>query len=122
MGQFYAFPGVVAVVADRLVSIVSVDDDASVVIRDLASGKLSRTSAADLSAPPALSEPTAPALSSIVQASDAQWASARRREAVIAAIQDAEKAGDQGVHAAAQLGVSRRTLCVFQPIVDAVSG
>ena len=110
MGQFYALPGVVAVVADRLVSIVSVDDDASVVIRDLASGRLSSTSAADLSAPPALSEPTAPAFSSIVQASDAQWDSARRREAVIAAIQDPDKAGDQGAEAAAQLGVSRRTL------------
>ena len=54
MVQCHALPGFVAVVADRLVSIVSV------VIRDLASGKLSRTSAADLSAPPALSEPFAP--------------------------------------------------------------
>ena len=84
MGHFQALPDVVAVAADRLVVILRVEEDGSVVVRDLANGGLSTTSASELNAPPSLAETSAPALTSIVQATDAQWERARRREAVIA--------------------------------------
>ena len=58
MGHFHAIPDVVAVAADRLVAIVRVDIDGSVVVRDLANGRLSTTSASELSAPAALLDPT----------------------------------------------------------------
>ena len=58
MGHFHALPDVVAVAANRLVAIVRIDDDGSVVVRDLANGGLSTTSASELSAPPALLQAT----------------------------------------------------------------
>ena len=79
MSHFHAIPDVVAVTADRLVVIVRVGVDGSVVVRDLAYGALSTTSAAELSVPPALRDPTVAPVQSIVQATDAQWARARRR-------------------------------------------
>ena len=110
MGQFPALPDVVAVAADRLVVIIRVEDDGSVVVRDLANGGLSTTSASELSAPPSFSDPTAPTLMSIVHATDAQWERARRREAVIAGVANASDLGEQVTRASARLGVSRRTL------------
>ena len=110
MGQFPALPDVVAVAADRLVVIIRVEDDGSVVVRDLANGGLSTTSASELSAPPSFSDPTAPTLMSIVHATDAQWEHARRREAVIAGVANASDLGEQVTRASARLGVSRRTL------------
>ena len=110
MGQFQALPDVVAVVGDRLVVIIRVGDDGHVVVRDLATGGLSTTSASALSAPPSLSDASAPTLSSIVRATDPQWERARNREAVIAGVLNAPDPGDQVARAAAQLGVSRRTL------------
>ena len=58
MGHFHAIPEVVAVAADRLVAIVRVGTDSSVVVRDLANGALSTTSASELRAPPALLDAT----------------------------------------------------------------
>jgi putative transposase len=110
MGHFQALPDIVAVAADRLVAIVRVDEDGSVVVRDLANGGLRTVSAAELSAPPVLSGPAEPNLSSIVLATEAQWACARRREAVIAPIGHTVDAGDQVARAATRLGVSRRTV------------
>ena len=104
MGHFQAVPDVVAVVADRLVAIVRVDDDGSVVVRDLANGRLSTTSASELSAPPALLDPTVAPMLSIVQATDAQWERARRREAVIAGLANASDLADQVTRASARLG------------------
>ena len=73
MGHFQAVPDVVAVAADRLVSSVRVDDDGSVVVRDLANGGLSTISASELRAPPALWNPTVAPVLSIVQTMDSQW-------------------------------------------------
>ena len=84
MGHFYAIPDVVAVAADRLVVIVRVGADGSVVVRDLANGGLSTTSTAELRAPPALLDATVAPVLSVAQATDAQWERARRREAIIA--------------------------------------
>ena len=110
MGHFQAVPDVVAVVADRLVAIVRVDDDGSVVVRDLANGGLSTTSASELSAPPALLDPTVAPVLSIVQATDSQWERARRREAVIADLENASDLADQVTRASVRLGISRRTV------------
>jgi putative transposase len=110
MGHFHAIPDVVAVAADRLVAIVRVDVDGSVVVRDLANGRLSTTSASELSAPPGLLDPTVAPVQSIVQATDAQWARARRSEAVIAGLGNADDLGDQVTRACARLGISRRTV------------
>ncbi len=110
MGHFHAIPDVVAVAADRLVVILRVANDGSVVVRDLANGGLSTTSASELSAPPAMLDSTATSMLSIVQATDAQWEHARRREAVIAGLANAGDHADQVTRASARLGVSRRTV------------
>ena len=110
MSHLQAVPDVVAVVADRLVAIVRVDDDGSVVVRDLANGGLSTTSASELSAPPALLDPTVAPVLSIVQATDSQWESARCREAVIAGLANASDLADQVTRASARLGIFRRTV------------
>ena len=57
MGHFHAIPDVVAVTAERLVAMVRIDVDGSVVVRDLANGALSATSASELRAPPAMLGP-----------------------------------------------------------------
>jgi putative transposase len=110
MGQFLALPDVVAVAANRLVAIVRVDPNGSVVVRDLANGALITTTASELSAPASAAAPTETKLSSIAQATDAQWDRARRREAVVARLASASGVGDQVASAAARLGVSRRTV------------
>ena len=110
MGHFHAIPDVVAVTADRLVAIVRVDIDGSVVVRDLANGRLSTTSASQLSVPPALSDAAAAPVLSIAQATHAQWERARRHEAVIASLTTADDLGDQVTRASARLGISRRTV------------
>ena len=110
MGKFQTLPNVVAVVGDRLVVIVRVGDDGYVVVRDLATGGLSTTSASALSAPPSLSDASTPTLLSIVRATNAQWERARNREAVIAGVLNSPDLGDQMARAAARLGVSRRTV------------
>ena len=110
MGQFQALPDVVAVAADRLVAIVRVELDGSVVVRDLANGTLSNTSASELSAPVSPAEQAQSTLSSIALATDAQWERARRREAVVAGLASAANVGDQVETALARLGVSRRTV------------
>lgn len=110
MGHFHAIPDVVAVAADRLVAIVRVDNDGSLIVRDLANGGLSTTSASELSAPPALLDPAAAPVPSIVHATDAQWERARRLEAVIAGLVNANDLADQVSRASARLGVSGRTV------------
>jgi putative transposase len=110
MGHFQALPDVVAVAADRLVAIVRVELDGSVVVRDLANGVLRTTSASELRAPASLAAPTETTLASIALATDAQWERARRREAVVAGLTNASNVGDQVASAAARLGVSRRTV------------
>ena len=110
MGHFHVIPDVVAVAAARLVAIVRVDNDGSVVVRDLANGGLSTISASELSAPPALLDPTVAPVLSIVQATDARWERPRRREAVIADLANASDLADQVTRASARLRVSRRTV------------
>jgi hypothetical protein len=110
MGHFQALPDVVAVAADRLVAIVRVDLDGSVVVRDLANGVLRTTSASELRAPASLAAPTETTLTSIALATDAQWERARRREAVVAGLTNASNVGNQVASVAARLGVSRRTV------------
>jgi putative transposase len=110
IGHFQALPDVVAVAADRLVAIVRIEHDGSVVVRDLANGVLRTTSASELRAPASLAAPTETTLTSIALATDAQWERARRREAVVAGLTSAPNLGDQVASAAARLGVSRRTV------------
>ena len=110
MGQFHAIPDAVAVAADRLVAVVRVESDGAVVVRDLAHGGLSTISASELSAPSALSNTTGTPARSLVQATDAQWECARRREAVIAAVANANDLADQVTRVSTGLGVSRRTV------------
>lgn len=110
MGEIHALPGVIAVVADRLISIVRVEDDGSIVVRDLANGGLSTTSASELRAMPSLSDVIAPTWTTIAKATDAQWERAHRREAVIAGIVGSTDVADQVTVAANRLGVSRRTV------------
>ena len=110
MGHFHTIPNAVAVAADRLVAVVRVGNDGGVVVRDLANGELSTTSASELSAPPALSHPTIAPVLSLVRATDAQWQRARRREAVIAELVNANDLVNQVTRASARLGVSRRTV------------
>jgi hypothetical protein len=71
MGHLHTIPNAVAVAADRLVVIVRVGTDGSVVVRDLANGGLSTTSASELRAPPALLDATVAPISSVVQATNA---------------------------------------------------
>ena len=110
MGHFHAIPDVVAVAADRLVVIVRVGTDGNVVVRDLANGGLSTTSASELRAPPALLDTTVAPVLSVVQATDAQWERARRREAVIADLVNGDDLSDEVTRASTRLGVSRRTV------------
>ena len=110
MGQFQTLPDVVAVATDRLVAIVRVELDGSIVIRDLATGAVRTISVSELSAPASLAAPTATTLFSIAQATDAHWERARRREAVVAGLTNASNLGDQVSSAATRLGVSRRTI------------
>lgn len=110
MGKFRILADVIAVASDRLAAIVRVEDDGRVVVRDLANGSLHSVSAAELSAPPAAPLSTPLSLTAVAQASDAQWALARDTEEVIAGIADATEVSDQVTHAAACLGVSRRTV------------
>src|SRR5690348_9817668 len=86
MGHFRALPDVVAVAADRLVAIVRVELDGSVVVRDLANGVLKTISASELSAPASPVASAESTLASIASAKDAQWERARRREAVVAGL------------------------------------
>ena len=110
MGHFHAIPDVVAVAADRLVVIVCVGTDGNVVVRDLANGGLSTTSASELRAPPALLDTTVAPVLSVVQATDAQWERARRREAIIADLMNGDDLSDEVTRASTRLGVSRRTV------------
>ncbi len=110
MGHFHAIPDAVAVAADRLVAVVRVGNDGGVVVRDLANGELSTISASELSAPPALSDPAIAPVLSLVRATDAQWQRARRREAVIAELLNANDLVNHVTRASAGLGVSRRTV------------
>lgn len=110
MGHLHAIPNAVAVAADRLVVIIRVDTDGSVVVRDLATGGLSTTSASELRAPPARLDATVAPVLSVVQATDAQWERARHREAVIADVVNGDELSDQVTRASTRLGVSRRTV------------
>ena len=110
MGTIRVLPGVIAVVADRLISIVRVEDDGSIVVRDFANGALSTTSASELHPMPSHSDGVAPTWSSIAKATEAQWDLARRREATIAEIAHSTDVADQVTVAASRLGVSRRTV------------
>lgn len=95
MGTIRVLPGVIAVVADRLISIVRVEDDGSIVVRDFANGALSTTSASELHPMPSHSDGVAPTWSSIAKATEAQWDLARRREATIAEIAHSTDVADQ---------------------------
>lgn len=110
MGHLQLLPGGIAVAHDRHEAIVRVEPDGRVAIRDLASGRLGTTSAAELSAAPPLSEPGAHPLSALVSATEQEWECARRREAAIAPIVDTGDVIGQVTEAASRLGVSRRTL------------
>ena len=110
MGHFLALPDVVAVAADRLVAIVRVDPDGSVVVRDLANGTLSATSASELSALKTELVPPSNTLAAIANSTDAQWDHARRREAALVGLTDSSVLGEQISTAAARLGVSQRTV------------
>ena len=110
MGHLQAIPDGVAVAADRLVAIVRVGTDGSVVVRDLANGGLSTTSASELRAPPDLLDATVAPVLSVVQATEARWERARRREALIADLVNGDDLSDQVTRAPTRLGVSRRTV------------
>ena len=86
MGRFLVLPDVVAVAADRLVVIVSIDSEGAIIVRDLASGIVRAATAAELSALPASPDSVPRDFSPMVQATDAQWEQARAREAVISGL------------------------------------
>jgi hypothetical protein len=52
MGCFQVVSNALAVAGDRLVAIISVEPAGSVMVRDLANGRINLACAADLSAPP----------------------------------------------------------------------
>lgn len=110
MGRFQVIPDAVAVAGDRLVTVVSVDPDGTVTVRDLANGRVHTTSAHELSARPALITSRTANGPIIAGATDAQWALAQRRKEAIASIDDAGNAADQVTRVAQELGVSRRTV------------
>lgn len=110
MGRFKVTPDTVAVAADRLVAIVRVDDDGSVVVRDLANGRVQTTSAADLSAPSRSTNTTAINSAPMLEATDAQWEQARLRENAITSIDCAGDVTSQVARLSEDFGVSRRTV------------
>jgi len=110
MGRLHVVPDCVAVAADRLVVIVRVDDDGSVVVRDLASGRVHATDAAELRAPPNEADPNPDRATDIFDASDSRWELARLREEVIAGIDSTGEVTEQAQRVAANLGVSIRTV------------
>ena len=110
MGRFNVAPDVVAVAGDRLVTIVRINQDGGVIVRDLANGQVHTASAAELSAPPLVVDSSAICLSAIYDVTDLQWERARQREEAIAGIADTSDVAEQVTRAAAKLGVSRRTI------------
>ena len=110
MGHFHAVPEVVAVAADRLVAIVRVGTDGSVVVRDRCQRRVVynlRFGAPGTAG--TLGRDSRPVLS-VVQATEAQWERARRREAVITDLVNGDDLSDQVTRASIRLGVSRRTV------------
>ncbi|MEO8250645.1 MAG: Mu transposase C-terminal domain-containing protein [Burkholderiales bacterium] len=110
MGRFQVLAGVVAVAADRLVAIVSVDFEGTIMVRDLASGTLRAAKAAELSALPAPPASVPQDFGSMVGATDAQWEQARTREVVIRGLIGAPDLVSQVARAASRFGVTRRTI------------
>jgi len=110
MGRFQVISDAVAVAEGRLVTIVSVDPDGTVTVRDLANGRVHTTSAVELSSRPTSTTSRNANGTNISGATEAQWALAQRRKEAIASIDDAENAADQVTRVAQELGVSRRTV------------
>ncbi len=110
MGRLNVVPDCVVVAADRLVVIVRIDDDGSVVVRDLANGGVHATNAAELRAPPHEADQTLARTTDLFDATDSQWELARLREEAIAAIDSTGDITEQAQRVAATLGVSLRTV------------
>ena len=110
MGRFQVISDAVAVAEGRLVTIVSVDPDGTVTVRDLANGRVHTTSAVELSSRPTSTTSRSANGPNISGATEVQWAHAQRRKEAIASIDDAENAADQVTRVAQELGVSRRTV------------
>lgn len=82
MRRFHVVSNALAVAGDRLVAIISVEPAGSVMVRDLANGRIHAVCAADLSAPPPAVHLKASSESIISAATDSQWALAQRRKEV----------------------------------------
>ena len=110
MGRFQVASNALAVAGDRLVAIISVEPAGSVMVRDLANGRIHAACAADLSAPPPAVRLKASSESIICAATDSQWALAQRRKEAICGIDEAQNAARQVAQIAADFEVSRRTV------------
>ena len=110
MGRFQVISNALAVAGDRLVSIISVEPAGSVMVRDLANGRIHAVCAAGLSAPPPAVRLKTASESIICAATDSQWALAQRRKEAICGIDDAQNAARQVAQIAADFEVSRRTI------------
>ena len=79
-------------------------------VRDLASGRVHATDAAELRAPPIEADPNPDRATDIFDASDSRWELARLREELIAGIDSTGEVTEQAQRVAANLGVSIRTV------------
>lgn len=110
MGRFQVVSGALAVAGDRLVAIVNVERAGSVMVRDLANGKIHEVTAADLKAPLPAASRRAPDACAVSAATEAQWDLAQRRKEVISGIDETQNTDRQVAQIAADFGVSRRTV------------
>ena len=110
MGRFQVASNALAVAGDRLVAIISVEPAGSVMVRDLANGRIHAVCAADLSATPPAVRLKASSESIICAATDSQWALAQRRKEALCGIDEAQNAARQIAQIASEFEVSRRTV------------
>jgi putative transposase len=110
MARFLVVPGSVAVASDRLVQILGVNADGSIEARDLANGSTFNCDPSSLRAAPRARHEAAGAAQRIDVAGDNDWETARQREAVLKTISEQGYLSRQVADAAANLGVSARTV------------
>ena len=110
MARFLVLPGSVAVASDRLVQILGLNVDGSIEARDLANGSTFNCDPSLLKAAPRARHGQAGAAQRIDVAVDNDWETARQREAVLRTISEQGNLSRQVADAAANLGVSVRTV------------
>ena len=110
MARFLVLPGSVAVASDRLVQILGLNVDGSIEARDLANGSTFNCDPSLLKAAPRARHGQAGAAQRIDVAVDNDRETAHQREAVLRTISEQGNLSRQVADAAANLGVSVRTV------------